>query len=52
MYFIMLRHPNGKPMPIVEDEDNIKLFESYEKAEEWTADSGAAQAYGYEIYEW
>lgn len=48
----MLRHPNGKPMPIVDENDNVKLYESEEAAEEWCSDSDVAQAWNYEIYEW
>lgn len=51
-YFIMLIHPNGRPMPIINEDDQIELFSSYKKAEDWTKDSDAAQAWGYIIYPW
>ncbi len=52
MYFIMLRHPNGNPMPVIEDVDEVKLFGSENEAEGWCSDSEAAQSWGYEIYKW
>ena len=48
----MLRHPNGRPMPIVDENEQVELFDSEEDAEKWCSDSDAAQAWGYEIYEW
>jgi len=51
-YFIMLHHPNGHPMPIVDEDDNVQLFPSEDDADECATHHGTAQAWGYEIYPW
>lgn len=51
-YFIMLNHPNRHPMPVVDEDENVELFETKDDAENWADSSDAAQAWGYEIFEW
>ena len=51
-YFILLRHPKGFPLPIMNDDDIIMLFDSEEDAEKCAQDNSFAEAFGYEILEW
>lgn len=52
-YFVMLRHPNGKPLPLTgEDDDFPMMFETEEAAEKAGFDNGLGNAYGFEVFEW
>lgn len=56
MYFVMLRHPRGFPLPLVEEinefDERICLFDTEDEAKEAAENNMLGEAYGYEIYEW
>ncbi len=52
LYFVMLKHPNGSPVPLTDEDDNVCLYTS-EKAAGIGANSSALGANcGYQIYKW
>lgn len=55
-YFVMAISPSTNyrdhPEPVVDDDDNIMLFDTEEKAEEMAKGQTLCRAGGYEIYEW
>lgn len=54
-FFIMMNHPNGEIMPIVEPrndfDDKIMMFETRKQARELAKDHDMCSHYGYEIFE-
>ena len=52
-FFIMVRDPDGDGIsPIIEEEDKVMLFDTYESANDLALDHAACIAFGYEIYCW
>ena len=51
-YFIMLDHPNGYPLPVIDDDENTMLWDTEKDASEWAYESDFAQSFGYEIFPW
>lgn len=52
MWFVMMNNRIGKPMPIVDEEDNVMLYSTEQEAENAARNMLLAQAYGHEVYEW
>lgn len=52
MYFVMLRHQNGKPLPLVNDNECPELYMTEEDAELAAEENLLGEHFGYEIYEW
>lgn len=54
-FFIMMNHPNGEIMPIVEAkndfDDKVMMFETHEEARTLADDHEMCSVYGYEIFE-
>lgn len=54
-FFIMVNHPNGEIMAIVEKmgefDDKTMMFETKEKARALAKDHEGCKAFGYEIFE-
>ena len=51
----MLRHPNGRCMPMIEYINGHEwtiLFESEEEAEKTARENMLGESYGFEVYEW
>ena len=42
----------GEPVPIMDDEDNVILFDSEEEAEEMASEQSLCQAGGYRVFDW
>ena len=50
-FFVMLHHPNGGALVMVDDYDNPALFESKEDAKKAAKSSSLGFSFGYEIFE-
>jgi hypothetical protein len=55
--FVVLNHPQGHPMPVVDTDEHgedevVHLFASFAEAERAMDKHTFAQAWGYEIYPW
>jgi hypothetical protein len=51
-FFVMLRYPKGFPIPMVDEEEDIKLFGTREEADNAGKRNMFGETFGYEIYEW
>lgn len=51
-YFVMLRHPNGFPLPIVDDNENTILYDSRKEANEAGNSTSLGEVYGFEVYKY
>ena len=56
MWFVMLRHQKGFPMPMVEDADTnwqpVVLFDTEEEATNVARENFLGKHFGFEVYEW
>lgn len=51
-YFVILNHPNGSVMPLVEnDEQDLMMFESERKATICASDNPLGENFGFEVFE-
>ena len=53
-FFVVVRTQKGYPLPMVEGkyEDDVKLFDTREEAEQAGEKNLFGETFGYEIYEW
>lgn len=51
MYFIILKGADGEPVPVVDEIEMIKVFDTREDAE-YYAQNNTYDLYGYKIYKW
>lgn len=51
-YFVMIRYPKGFPIPLVDEKEDIVLFDSREEAENLANKTLMGPVYGFEVYEW
>jgi len=51
-YFAMIRHQKGHPMPLVDEQEDVVLFDSREAAEDAAKRTLMGETFGYEVYEW
>ncbi len=51
-YFVMAINFRNHPEPIVNDDDNLTLFDTEKEADEMANGQPLCHAGGYEIYEW
>lgn len=51
-WFVMLNQGNETPAPLVDDTDNVKLFDSSSDAESAARENPLGKAFGYDVYEW
>ena len=51
MWFVILRNQQGKPVPFVEDDEQMATFESEEEARRALRGNLFAEKFGYEVYE-
>lgn len=51
-YFVILRGQNGRPLPMVDDENNIALFDTEDEAEECASENPLGSLFGFETIEW
>jgi len=51
-FFVMIRHQKGFPMPMVDENEDVKLFDTREEAEEAGKKNLFGETFGYEVYEW
>lgn len=52
-YFIMAIHPqSGYPMPIVDEDDRLTLFDSEEEIIDFASHHTLCKSVGYEFFEW
>lgn len=52
-YFVILRSPTrGDPLPLINLEDEIVLFDDRKEAEEAGARNIIGEAAGFQVYEW
>lgn len=51
-YFVMLVGADGKPLPMVDEDKSVHLYDSEEEAETAGAQNFLGQANGYEVYPW
>ena len=53
MWFVMLRSQDGRwPLPLVDLEDEIALFDSPEDARAAAIRNPIGEAFGYKVYPW
>jgi hypothetical protein len=52
MFFVMIRNPNGYPMPLVDEEEDVVLFDTRFAAENAAKRTLMGPVFGYEVYEW
>lgn len=50
-YFVLLDHPNGGIMPLVDKHDNMAMFESETEAMAAAGNSSLGSEFGFEIFE-
>jgi hypothetical protein len=50
-YFVILNHPNGSVMPMVDDNDDLAMYESEVDARVAASGSMLGSEFGYEIFE-
>jgi len=51
-FFIMMNSQDGKKiMPIIDEEDEVCLYETYDEAKQLADNHHAASHFGYEIFE-
>ena len=51
-YFVVAIGGSNLPLPIVNEDDEIELFNTYTQAEEMAEHQIICSARGYEIYKW
>lgn len=51
-YIVMLRHPKGFPMPLVDEEGAVLLFPSEDEAEDAARRNPFGKMFGYKLYWW
>jgi hypothetical protein len=51
MWFVILRSQQGKPVPFVEDNEEMATFETEEEARTAVKGNVFAENFGYEVYE-
>lgn len=51
-YFVIAVGGSNLPLPIIDEDDNIYMFDSYEDAEKMAEHQIICSARGYEIIEW
>jgi hypothetical protein len=51
-YFVMLVGADGKPLPMMDDDGSVHLFDSEEDAEAAGMENILGGANGYEVYPW
>lgn len=52
VFFVMLTTQQGKPVPMVDKNDNLVLYDTYANAEDDAAKNMLGKFFGYVIYEW
>ncbi len=50
-FFAVIHVPKGKVMPIVDENDNVVMFDTLEDAIEVVAGHPPAEAFGYDIFQ-
>lgn len=50
-FFVLLTHPNTKPVPLTNSIEDLVYFESYEKAVNAAKSSILGEFYGYEVFQ-
>lgn len=51
-YFAMIRHQKGHPMPLVDENEDVMLFDTEEEAAAAAKRTLMGETFGYEVYEW
>jgi hypothetical protein len=51
-WFVMLRGAMGYPVPLIDLEDSIVLFDSKEKANKAGSINILGKAFGYKVFQW
>lgn len=51
-WFAMIRHQKGFPMPLVDENEDVALFNTEEEASAAARRTLMGETFGYEIYEW
>jgi hypothetical protein len=51
-YFVMLRSQGGFPLPLIDLEEDICLFDSHEAASKAGRQHIIGEAFGFTVYEW
>lgn len=51
-FFVMIRHQKGFPVPMVDEEGNVKLFDTEAEAEQAGKKNLFGETFGYEVYRW
>ena len=49
-YFVLLNHPTSRPMPMLDDKDNLAFFPSKKEAKKAARTTMLGDAYGYEVF--
>jgi hypothetical protein len=52
LFFVMIRHQKGHPMPLTDEEEDVFLFDTRESAEDAAKLTLMGPVFGYEVYEW
>jgi hypothetical protein len=52
MFFVMIRHQKGHPMPLVDENEDVMLFDTRDEAALAADKTLMGPVFGYEIYEW
>jgi hypothetical protein len=51
-YFVILLGCNGEPVPLVDENRNIAVFDSEQEANQRADENMLGQAHGYEVFQW
>jgi hypothetical protein len=49
-FFVMLNHPNGGIVPMVDDDEDLATFDTVEEAESAARNSSLGDACGFEVF--
>ena len=49
--FVVLNHPNGSVMPMVDDDDNLAMYDSEISAQVAASGNMLGSTFGYEVFE-
>lgn len=52
LFFVMLDSGNRTPVPLVDDDENVALFDTESEAESAGRRNPLGNAFGYDVYEW
>lgn len=52
MFFVMIRHQKGHPTPLVDEGEDVALFETEAEAKKAGEATLMGETFGVEVYQW